>query len=134
MAFDEMAPDMKAYIQNYGYHFNKKMCDLAVRLMERKDPNTGRNVRLEPWTKEQIDEMLKRNGVTVENDVMHDVTYMANMIKADRWKSSVSDEAHLCLAIKDELDDADQREGHVFVAWYAKMMFNGCPIDWYMML
>lgn len=33
---------MEAYLSNFGWHFNKKMCDFAVSLMKKINPATGK--------------------------------------------------------------------------------------------
>ena len=61
---------------------------------------------------------------------MYDSTYVANMLMSDMYKSSIPDEQHLALGIKDLIDDIDQRDGYLFVRCYSNILFNGCPIDW----
>ena len=61
---------------------------------------------------------------------MYDATYVANMLMSDMYKSSIPDEQHLALGIKDLIDDIDQRDGYLFVRWYSNVLFNGNPIDW----
>lgn len=118
------------YQDMYRWHFNKKACDYAVSLMKRLNASTGKPEQIEPMTKEQVEELLARNGVKLEHDNGYDAVYAANMIKADRWKSSVEDEKHLALAVKDEIDDIDAGEGAVMRCWVAKMYAAKKPIFW----
>lgn len=127
--YDDMPRDMKAYLRNYGWHFNKKACDFAVSLMKKKD-TSGKMKSIEPWTKEQVDEMLKTYGVQVENSNGYDHVFVANMCKADFLKSSVPDEVHLALYVKDTMDDADAGDGVVMRRWYATMVANGEVVEW----
>lgn len=126
--------EMEDYLAHYGWHFNKKLCDYAVSLMKVKNPSSGKEEAVEAMKRDEVMELLKRNNVKLENDVMYDSTYVANMVKADRWKSSVDDDRHHALAIKDDIDDIDAADGSVMYCWYAKMRKAGIPIMWEDML
>lgn len=125
---------MKSYLAHYGWHFNKKMCDYAVSMMRKKEKITGKVVKVEPMTKEALDELLKKQGVTLENNVMYDAAYVANMCKADYLKSSVSDDAHLAFFVKDTVDDVDASDGEIMRCWWAKMVGRGIGVEWEDML
>lgn len=118
------------YLANYGWHFNKKAFDFASKMMKRKNPTTGKMERIEPMSKEQVEEMLTRFNIMLENDNGYDAVYVANMAKADFYKSSITDEQHLAMFVKDMIDDADQAEGFVFRRWYSDMIGAGKGIDW----
>ena len=45
-------------------------------------------------------------------------------------KTSIANEQHLALIIKDIVDDPDQRDGFIFNRWISDRLFNGSPIDW----
>lgn len=132
--YDERPREMTAYLRNYGWHFNKKMCEFAVSLMKKVNPSTGKKERIEPLTKQKVDDLLSTYGVKLENNVLYDYIYVANMCKADLFKSSVPDEAHLALYIKDVIDDVDAPDGTTMRRWYATMMGGGEPIEWEEML
>ena len=121
---------MRRYLQHNGWHFGKKACDWAVSMMKKKNSVTGVKERVEPWTKENVDEILKTNNVTIENNVGYDYVYVANMCKADYFKTSVPDKLHVALFIKDTIDDVDGADGAVMRCWYAKMVGAGIPVDW----
>ena len=53
------------------------------------------------------------------------------MCKADYFGSSITDEKHLCLYVKDVIDDVDGYDGIVFNRWYADMCRKGVQVDWY---
>ena len=78
--------------------------------------------------------MLKFQGVEVERNQLYDAAYVANMGKADFLGSSISDEHHLALYVKDVIDDIDADDGIVFNRWYADMSYSGIAIDWEAML
>ena len=48
-----------------------------------------------------------------------------------RLGSSVLDGLHLCLYVKDVIDDVDGYDGIAFNRWYADMCRKGIQVDWY---
>ena len=61
---------------------------------------------------------------------MYDYVYVATMCKADYLRSSIKDENHLALYVKDTIDDVDASNETTFRRWLATMIGNGIPIDW----
>ena len=59
-----------------------------------------------------------------------EAVYVANMCKADFLGSSIIDEGHLALYVKDVIDDVDGYDGLVFNRWYADTVRKGIPVDW----
>lgn len=133
--YDNMPSGMREYLGAYGWHFSKKMCDWAVSCMMVSDPAApGKKKRLEPWTKQEVDDMLRRNGVTIENDKGYDCVYVTNMLKADFYKKSLADEAHLCQHVKLYMDDVDGYDGLPLTRFLADCIGKGEPIIWYEMM
>lgn len=128
--YDDMPIDMRKYLSNNGWHFNKKACDFAVSLMKKENQSTKKKEKIEPYTKEQVDEMLKKYNVVLENNVGYDYVFVANMCKADYLKSSITDEHHLALYVKDTIDDIDAGDGVTMRRWYSTMVANGEMVDW----
>lgn len=118
------------YIKDYGWHFNKKASDYAVGLMKRLNPATGKAESIEPMTKDMVEEMLTRYEVKLDRNKGYDMVYVANMLKSDKYKSSIPDEQHLAMGVKDEIDDIDAGDGSVFRCWMAKMYARKEPIFW----
>ena len=56
------------------------------------------------------------------------------MCKADFLGSSIVDEQHMALYIKDVIDDVDAPDGLVFNRFYADCCYKGIAIDWEDML
>lgn len=125
-----MPSGMREYLETYGWHFSKKLCDWAVGNMKRINPVTGKVERMQMMTKEEIDELLKKQGVVLDNCRGYDYVYVANMAKADYWKSSIDDDAHLAKFVKDYLDDYDGYDGIALTRFYADCIGNGTPIVW----
>lgn len=128
-SYDEIPEGMKVYINNYGCHFNKKLCEEAVNRMYREDDD-GEKKHIKPYTKEQIDSLLKSYGIKVNRAKLYDAVYVANMCKADYLGRSVPDEEHLAMFVKDMVDDPDADEGFIFNRFYADTMYMNDPVEW----
>lgn len=126
--------EMEIYLSYNGWHFNKKMCDFAVSKMRKRNQTSKQIEPIEPYSKDQVDALLAKYGVQLENSIGYDYVYAANMCKADFLKSSVIDEAHLALYIKDVIDDPDAPDGTTMRRWYVTMVAAGQPIEWSDML
>lgn len=127
-SYDEIPEGMKRYINNYGCHFNQKLCDEAVRRMYTMV--SGKKEHKAPYTREKVDQLLKASNVTVENNALYDDVYVANMCSNDYLGKSVPDEKHLAMFIRDMIDDPDAEDGFIFNRWYADQMFMNHPIEW----
>ena len=117
------------YMATYGGHFSKKMCEWAVGMMKTKGGK-----RIEPMSKENVEGLLKQHGVQLENDKGYDKVYVANMAFADFVGSSIVDQAHHALYIKDLLDDPDGYDEMVFNRFMMDCIGKGIPIIWEDML
>ncbi len=126
----DMPREMRSYLRSYGYNFNKKACEFAVKHMKRLNPATGKTEPVDYMNKEVVEELLKKQGIKLEYNEGHNFVYAANMIKADYWKSSVEDEAHMTKMIKDIIDDPDMPGGNLFRRWLADADASGMLIDW----
>ena len=117
------------YIKLYGPHFNKRLCEFAVSLMETE------NGPITPFTKQEIEQKFAATGIKLEYNKLHDFVYVANMCKADFLGDCVpNDDQHLCMFIKKVIDDPDGYNGQVFYRWLSDMEGMGISIDWEDML
>ena len=64
------------------------------------------------------------------NITMEQQSKIGNMCKADYYGSSITDERHFALYIKDTIDDEDAGDGTTMRRWYATMVANGTMVDW----
>lgn len=119
---------MKNYIRYHGEHFNRELCDFAVSKMYKMQGD--KKIKLTPYSKEEVDSLLKRYNITLENKQGYDYVYVANMCKADFLGSSIPNEQYLAKYIKDVIDDPDGYAGLVFYRWYADACKKGIIIDW----
>lgn len=123
--YDERPVSMKRYLRYYGEHFNKKLCEFAVSKMKH-----GKS----PISKEKVEELLSRNNIKLENNELYDFVYVLNMGNNDFMGSSIEDDKHLALYVKDVIDDKDGYDGIIFNRWYADMVHQGIPVEWEDML
>lgn len=122
--YEQLPSGMREYLSNYGWHFSKKLCEHAVSKMRDK------NGKISPYTNDQVHQMLKANGIELKNDIAYDACYVANMVKADYWGSSITSEQALAKFIKDYIDDQDGYEGIPLTRYYADCIGSGHPLSW----
>lgn len=122
--YDIRPEAMNNYLRYNGRHFSKKLCNWAVSQMK-KSKDSAQLI-----TKTQIDEMLRNNGIVIQNNSLYDYIYVANYCKLHLHGSSISDDLHMLKYIKDIIDDEDSYDGCVFNRWYSDMCGKGIPIDW----
>lgn len=90
----------------------------------------GTDEKVPMLKKEDVDAMLSRHNITIENKGGYDYVYIAQMCRADFFGSSITDESKMALFVKDYCDDADQADGFILRRWIADMTGMGEPIDW----
>lgn len=123
--YDDMPRAMRKYISNYGWHFNKEACEYAVSSMRKKN-----NEKITMQTKEQVEQILKKYAVSLDNNTLYDAVFTYHMGLADYFGSSIKDEQHLALYVKDTIDDVDASPETTFRRWAATQVGNGEPIPW----
>lgn len=89
----------------------------------------GKRHYIIPMTKDGVDELLKRHNVKLDNKNGYDYVFVTNMAMADYMGSSLEDERHLALFIKDYVDDPDGYDGLPFTRFYADCIGSGTPIS-----
>lgn len=123
--YDTMPKAMKAYLSNYGWHFNKKLCEWAISMM--RDRNKAKLPLVE---KDKVESMLKQHGVEIATDKLYDAMYVLHMAKADFMGSSIVDEMHLAKYVGDYINDPDGYDGIALTRFYADCMGKGIGIEW----
>lgn len=104
------------YLRYYGQHFNKKLCDFACKQMNKKE-----------YSKDKLDTLLQSYNIELPNAKLHDAVYIANWCVNTLYGSSIADEKHLILFIKDLFN---KESDLIFNRWYADMAKQGIPIEW----
>lgn len=122
--YEDLPKNMRKYLMHNGWHFNKSLCDFAVSLMKKQGK------KLDPLSKEFVDKLLDQHKIQLDNNVGYDYVFVANMCKADYYGSSITDDKHFALYIKDTIDDEDAADGTTMRRWYATMVSNGIIVDW----
>ena len=127
--YDDMPRSMRRYLQYNGWHFNKGAYDFACSLLRKRGDN-DKKVKVKQLTKQEVDDMLQNNEVEIDNKGNYDYMYVAMMCKAGFYGSSIEDELHMALYIKDTCDDVDAAEGTIMRCWFAKMTAAGISVPW----
>ena len=123
--YDTMPKAMRAYLSNYGWHFNKKLCEWAISMM--RDRNKAKLPLVE---KEKVESMLKQHGVEIPTEKLYDAMYVLHMAKADYMGSAIVDELHLAKFVGDYINDPDGYDGIALTRFYADCMGKGIGIEW----
>ena len=126
---DKFPSGMEDYLSQNGWHFNKRLCEWAVDQMKRKN-QLNKIDKITPYTKDNLDSLLKTNNITIENNIGYDALYVLNMAKADYHGSSITEEPRLIKFVKDYLDDPDGYDGVAMTRFYADCIGKGIAIPW----
>ena len=78
------------YLRYYGPHFNKKLCEFACSQLSKKE-----------YSKDSLDILLQSHNLDIPNAKLHDLVYVANWCKSVFGGSSIADEKHFVLFLKD---------------------------------
>ena len=79
---------------------------------------------------DELKSLLSKHKIEIENNDLYNALYLAAMVKADYWGSSIEDEEHLAKYIEDTLCDVDAAEGQVLARYLADCSIGGCIIYW----
>ena len=102
-ARDKFPSGMEEYLAHYGWHFSKKMCDWVVSKMYKKS-DSGEKEKVNALEKKDVDALLERYGITLENKNGYDV--------------------------KDYVDDPDGYPELPFTRFYSDLIGKGIPVIW----
>ena len=124
-SYGTLPRDMEEYLSSHGWHFSKKMCEHAVSCMRNRAGS-----KIEPYTKEKVEALLKQYNIEVKNAKGYDCVYVMNMALADYHGSSIADQQRLAMFVRDYIDDQDGYEGIALTRYYADCIGKGEPIEW----
>ena len=128
-SYDTMPQAMRAYLSNYGWHFNKHLCEWAISMMRDKNKS-----KISMYDKEKVESMLKQYSIEITPDKLYDAMYVLHMARADYMGSSIADEAHLAKFVGDYVNDPDGYDGIAMTRFYADCIGKGIGIEWEDML
>lgn len=124
--YDIIPKGMDAYLSHHGHHFSKQMYEWAVSMMETRD---GENMK--PVEREMFDDRMEAHKQSLKRNAgYYDGPYVWCMAKSDYFGSSIPDEAHLAMYVKDYIDDVDGNKTRAFDEFMANCMAKGIPIPW----
>ena len=129
----DIPEDMKTYLSYYGMNFSKKLYEFAVSNMRRESAD-GKMDKVKPMTADELKTLLSKHKIEIEHNDLYNALYLAAMVKADYWGSSIEDEEHLAKYIEDTLCDVDAAEGQVLARYLADCSVGGCIIYWESMI
>ena len=129
----DIPEDMRTYLSYYGMNFSKKLYEFAVDNMRRESAD-GKLERVKPMMVDELKSLLSKYKIDIENNDLYNAMYLAAMVKADYWGSSIEDDEHLAKYIEDTLCDVDAAEGQVFARYLADCSVKGCIIHWESMI
>lgn len=118
--------DMADYLENNGFHFSRKAYLYAIKDIKGK--------KVEPYTKEDAEELFMKHSVEIEHDILYDAVYKLTKEKALHFGKSLPDEKTLVMHIKEDLDEEGSTGEEVFREWVADRIGEGSPIDWHSIL
>ena len=124
-----ISEDEAQYMERHKGHFSQKLAAWAISKMENKDA-TGRMRPINPYTLEEVEQMLIPFRDKISEEAIYDAWYLANMVKADYLGSSITDKEHVALYVKDTLCDPDGEPTMVLACFRAKCDVKGVPIHW----
>ena len=126
MTILDLTPEgYREYKRHNGPHFNRPLCDFAVSRME------GANgEKIKAMSRQEVERLLKEQGVQLENLEGYDHVFVANMGLADYLGESVPDMQHLAQYIKNVIDDPDGYPGIAFCRWLADCVAKKTEVPW----
>ena len=125
----DIPEDMKTYLSYYGMNFSKKLYEFAVSNMRRESAD-GKMEKVKPMSSDELKSLLSKHNIEIEHNDLYNALYLAAMVKADYWGSSIEDEEHLAKYIEDTLCDVDAADGQILARYLADCSVGGCIIYW----
>ena len=117
---------MEEYLSAHGRHFSKPMLEWAVDMMRDR---LDRKVKL--VDKKRFDELMKIYGIELKRtEGFYDGVYVWCMATSDYLGSSVIDEQHLAMYVRDYIDDIDGNPTRAFDEFYINCVAKGVDIPW----
>jgi hypothetical protein len=124
--YDILPAGMDAYLSNHGHHFSKAMLEWAVSMMEDRHGNA-----IKVTDRKRFEELLRAYNVTIKrNEGYYDGPYVYAMGQADYLGSSIIDDQHLVMFVRDYIDDIDGNPTRPFDEFLANCNAKGVDIPW----
>jgi len=124
---DDYPQDMKRYLRYFGWHFNRKAYEFAASLMWKHDQN-GNKVKVPMLKKDEVDNLLTANGISIDSQGNYDYMYWAMQCKADLMPGAIDDSKHHAMYVKMMSSDPDVTDEAAFRTWYIKAVGSGVAV------
>lgn len=109
----------------YNDHFSPKLAEYAYKHMDNRDGTEHY------WTRQEVLMALEKMGKSLPADFKPcDAHYIANMLYADYFGSSLKTEEDVLKMTCDYMNDPDGYEGRPFYHYLTDVMVKGQPICW----
>lgn len=124
--YDILPKGMDAYLAAHGRHFSKPMLEWACSMMKDRNNRPGELI-----DNKRFDDLMRSYSQTLERrDGYYDGPYVWAMAKSDYFGSSIRDEQHLAMYVKDYIDDIDGNPTRAFDEFYMNCTAKGIDIPW----
>lgn len=117
------------YQDTFHGQFSRKLAKWAIDNMRTRDASTGKMKPLAPRTADDVNEILKANGVTIPDQYIYTAWYLYMMSIADYPKTHTND-AQRASYVEETLLDPDGDPSNVLACFATKMCNAGVPIMW----
>lgn len=117
------------YMDAHHGQFSKRLAEYAIGCMEYKDEASNTKKKLVPHSIEDMEENLKKYGISVKEEHIYTAWYLYNMTFADYRKALPTLDVK-CMYIDETINDIDCDPSAVLACYRAKMDVKGVPIHW----
>ena len=124
-----MTEEEALYMEAYQGHFSRKLASWAIGNMVMRETD-----KIKPVSRRSLDdvmEILRSNGVDIQDECTYDAWYLYHMSIADYPKTMTSDKQR-SLFVEETLCDPDGDPTNTLACFVAKMCNAGKPIHWEM--
>ena len=118
-----------AYEDMYHGLFSRKLSEWAVSRMKMKDTATKQMRPIPVATMDEVQSVLRNNGVDLPEEFIYTAYYLYNMSTADYPKTLQTD-AQKARFVEETICDPDGMPENVLACFEAKMCNAGVPIYW----
>lgn len=123
--------ELKLYLDTYHGQFSKKLAEWAISKMRRKGYDKEVEVKQIPL--EQVEQALKKAGVSIPEECTYTAWYLFHMAIAD-YPRTCDDDNKRAWFVDETLNDPDGKPSNVLACFRAKMDNAGIPIMWERMI
>lgn len=109
-------------------HFSKSLAQWAISRMRVRD-NKGNLEKLTPVSFDEVETILKEQGIGIREESVYDAWYLYNMCLAD-YRRSLPERKDIAMYIDETINDPDCDPTAVLACFRAKMDTMRVPIHW----